>query len=615
MLDQRGAGGNASATEAILKYIMTNSEISSIRNEEGEDGRRVTKQVFAEASHAIIALGNHPWLLCQLLSDALKSRFGIKQVDEGEEAKTQVRDMMFAALRESVSDDASSPARTLRCELQTQAALFHEAAAMIGAGVLAPVTTWMAGVVPPFVCKWLMDRGHPQPELRDVGERLVCLAKVKCLQDAIYVTFVAPGAPFRDAPYDPSQMKALDPLLFLTVEHVVNAMGEHAEQFVNPHERSILRALQHIWNNQNSHAFWAAEREGDDADDGDCTYARFDIKGAAKPAFGGSEWGAVSVGPMRFVSLAQKVHDYLRALDEPGLHLPSVDDICYYLNSLCGRTRECHTWSKARIGSRSGAKKPRSPREPGVVEYEVYRDGEASRKNRDLARAVRNLDAFGLVIQADLVHGIVPPPHTAILAEAIKDCLTRRHQRERRVLFCHNVEHPSVYDVIECARAPDDAPLLEIPQPEADVFRMSDVLVIEEDLDAAALRIRNQQLHSCDDNVSIAADDDRDGEVLAFFGSPAAKKRSVASDVDAMFAQLSAPSARDDGFDASLRTLPDGEVHLSSLSDAEYKAVAHDPGVAAERWRLRKPYAVNISYPADVNLRISVNKRGTSEIH
>lgn len=594
MLGQNSHYNTSSGMEAKIKYITSRAEVSALRNEDDGTGKRITKHVFAEASHSLILLNNIKMLRSKAISDAIDSRFLVREVSESEGAKVDVMDMMYAALREGSSSVKSGEVSDLRRELWSQAALAFEAGAMIGSGVLQPITDWVAGVMLPFLSEYLEERGHDGKQIRNV-ERVVNFARVRCLQDAVYTTFFAPGAEFRGVPYDPSQMKALDHKLVISVQHLVSSIGEQADLILNPHEKPVVEALGKIWWKQPSHLFWAS---GVDGDQDDCTYLRFELKGSDRGNFGGREWREEESGPAKYLPLANAISRLILAEDETGQHSPSVDEICLFLDSLCRRTASCRQWKKRPVGTGGGeSARPLEPNNEANT-FEVTRLGESSRKVRDLAHFVNKNGATAIAIQADYLCHPSKKTHTEILADGIKECLSRRGQSPRRLLFCPNYDHPSVYDVIDVPGGTERSPLLKVRKPPVGDGSGPFALAIEEDLDVIAHRIRNEALFVTEAPVSLSDPVDDGEEPLLFFSTRIRDFRIAAEDAADMFAELSLPSEVDFSFDDKTRAFGgEGEVHLSSLSESDYRTIARVPAVANELFNLKWPYERPVDYP------------------
>jgi hypothetical protein len=609
MLDQKQGSGKASSYEALLKFILSESMIRSLRNAENPDGPgRIMESVNAEFSHCFIFLGNLKWILSRLMAQALRSRIHHKDINENCDSTLVVKDSCNGEFRTGRHQQDGAKTLPFRQELWRQSAIFFEVTKLIHCGGLTPPTTWMIGVILPYIDEWLAANSYPQYAIRD-AERIANLATIKCIQDAIYRLFIRKGAKYANVPYDVNKLKELDPMLTISVQHVVNTLGEQADLICHPHEKNIVWALEEIWKRQATMTFWTE----------DVTYMRIDLQGRETRGDDGSRFDIDASCSMQFVSLAFKICHFLRARQGEGVPVPSPDTVCDFLNSLCERTARCNTWSKVPIEDGSSStldpneERPHNPSEARRAEtgiqYKAKRNGNETRAVRQLAYVLNKHNVTSLAIQADYLREQQRKSHTEILGRAIKDCLAHRHQSARKLIFAPDDDHPILYSVLDCPEASDSAPVLSVF--EAIVLSengapIQEELKITNDLDVLAVEKRNKDLYINPKPLQRIPYNGRDenGEVdqeppPSFFNQPLSITTGFSDDRErlAMLDHYD-PHLPDDDFDEASYCLLDGTPHLENLPRSQYKLWANIPEVDSNLYYQQTNFEDHV-YPDD----------------
>lgn len=452
MLDRNSQGSQ----EAIIKFVMSTCTASSIRNvEDVDNGGRKREKVYVEMSHCFIFCGNLEWLRCSIVGPAMKTRVHIKEVDEGKRATTQIQDAILNSLL--TGKDVSSPeALQFKEVLAAESCLFFEAAKLIGTGALKRPTTFTASIVLHHLQKWMDKRQYPCDQVRDSG-RLISLARIKCLQNAIYDLFFV--GKYKDTPYSVEQMKDLEPLLYLKTEHVLNALGEQADLFYNPHENAIMRALYKHWKAKEDLDFWGEGKETRNEkvnmifDDGEEREVQIKEEEIAYMRFHISSQDATSnfeireTNAMAFKLLGEAVRRIMKESNNDGEVVPTVDSICDYLHSITQRQALCRTWTKSTWGQPGEGDFPPSP--DASVVGKVERNGKETETERKLALYGTSGAKKYLLVQIDQMRAEKDMRNTHILMKWANDFLKIAKLGERKIPFCPNPTLPGLYDMVE----------------------------------------------------------------------------------------------------------------------------------------------------------------------
>jgi len=589
-------GANNTASDAILKSILTTCMISAIRNVEDplNQGKRKREEINTEFSHCFIFLANIEWLLSSCISQPMLTRLRVIPVNERTEALKEINLMQYHSLREADALHEVGITLQLTDELQAHSAIFFETCCLIACGALRKPTTFVVGVVLQYLDEWLKKRNYRTDGVRDTA-RIARLASIKCIQDAIYRLFFRQGAKYYDKRFETAQLLELDRMLVVNLEHTINSIGEQADLIINPYEYSILKALGTIWKNQRTSSFWCS---APGANENDATYMRFLVDNASNTQ---------STSPTRFSKLAHEVSRCIHTLGEKDEFAPSPDAVCYYLHGLCTQKQPCRAWKRsgrAQIGTTPSTMPYRANvvGADNVVQESVQREGEETRKVRPIALQISDLNTFSIGIQADIFLIGNRHQHLEVLKEAIKDLLSHAKQRGRRILFCHSRKNPSFYDILDIPESREDAPTLKIK--ETIINRTSfrsparKVLIIDDDIDLMALRRRNNELFV--NAQPISSLDIVDDTVLCFFGKELYSTGKVYSKEDVFnLLQEETDENGDIDFNRSDFDLDNGENHCDSIGSAAYKLLQPDSLVDNDFF-VRRVKPQFYSYPKDL---------------
>jgi hypothetical protein len=247
-LIQEDSKSSTSDRERQFKEIFTSNRNRTRRLMRQEDG--TFRQEFTDSECISVYFFCSNLNIYSMMSDAFRSRIHLIYFEE--RAKLNERNIMELKLAEVMltPQEKGNQARTCK-EYHLLDALFMEVERLIFLEVLTDVSMHVAMVVLLVMNNRLkqvsMDRAHPRDYVRTL-----LLSRANCILDTLIHTFFLPTSKFYGKPINPHNFLYLDRRLFCTTEHVVAAIGEQLDQYVDKTEATIIKAIQKMFNSSSN---------------------------------------------------------------------------------------------------------------------------------------------------------------------------------------------------------------------------------------------------------------------------------------------------------------------------------------------------------------------------
>jgi hypothetical protein len=428
-LIQEDSKSSTSDRERQFKEIFTSNRNRTRRLMRQEDG--TFRQEFTDSECISVYFFCSNLNIYSMMSDAFRSRIHLIYFEE--RAKINERSIMELKLAEVMLSPAEKGDQARRCkEYHLLDALFMEVERLIFLDVLTDVSMHVAMVILLIMNNRLkqagMDRAHPRDYVRTL-----LLSRANCILDALIHTFFLPTSKFYGKPIDPHTFLYLDRRLFCTTEHVIAAIGEQLDQYVDPTEKTIILGIRHMFNtNSNKHSLFQVNMVlgPDPKEPGkmantlqtDPTYIRFRKS---------KNWSSFC-------------NDITVATKSLG-----IDDVVFTASEHTV-SKTLDAWKKRTISSKSYRLDPKSQNKG-----EVIVDTESEEANMVICKE----DAYAVFFH----YGFIFNQHRAdgrdTIVNIIKDIFTKDEQRNipHRFIFDNDVNHPYIRNIIETGMDGDES--------------------------------------------------------------------------------------------------------------------------------------------------------------
>ena len=131
-------------------------------------------------------------------------------------------------------------------EAQLIQAVMYELWKLIEVRVIEVPSIHVANIMLLMMVNELSRRGIQKAHARDVV-RTVLLSRIKCMLDAICTTFFFKGSKYYQKTIELPHLLELERKLFVTDQHVVSAVGEQIDLYVDPSESVVLDCIRAYW--------------------------------------------------------------------------------------------------------------------------------------------------------------------------------------------------------------------------------------------------------------------------------------------------------------------------------------------------------------------------------
>lgn len=516
LIDQNDFGG--SDEERMFKMLLTTNKVQvQVFDKDPDTGRRVTKTTYAEWIGVFFGSCNIKNLQTSIISHSMGRRWHIVSVSEVENGHRSLAETRLTELLKTVKEDASRAAYDKRFHLMQ--AVFFETSKLIYCQALTDVSLHTAAIVMLMVSAWLGQNGYPEPTTGQI-DRIMMLARINCIRDAIERTWFNKGAPYEGKSIELDQFKYLDRLLFCSVRHIVRAIGEAPDVIVDPLEGDIRKAMgilhkQEAQRNVMQYDYRILE---------DYTIDENGVKKTKRVDNPSYLWFYLSGGGRKFHSLAHKIKIVMEA--EKMDIVPSEDAIELRVRKWCDRNFEASDWVLEKLPNKHH-QLTQVPDTKKVRRAAFTDEGSNSRRLLVHIEFIRNDSGKNRQFEK----------HIEVLKIALKYVLNRKYQIPRRLVFCQHPKVPKLLEIIDFEGETESSKLICLPQTnkmseedakclgEASKFcdssRKKSYFTLMEDLDLYGLRKRNEELSITDipvipesltENPLAIADDEEDEE-------------------------------------------------------------------------------------------------------
>jgi hypothetical protein len=499
LIDKSDRGG--SDEERMFKQLLTTNKVAvQVFDKDLDTGKRITKTTYAEWIGVFFGSCNLIDLQTRVLSTSMGRRWqvvSVSEVDSGQRSLTETR---LTELLKTVKEDANRAEFDKRFHVMQ--ALFFETSKLIYCKALTDVSLHTAALIMLNVSSWLGQNGYPEPNTAQV-DRIMMLARINTICDALARTFFYKGAPYEGKPIQLEHLKSLDRLLFCSVRHIVRAIGEAADVLVDPLERDIRKAMGILHEQESEgNAMLYAYKMTDDYIMDENGVKKYETK--QNPSY---LWFYLTSKGPPFRALAQKIKNIM-ATEKMNI-VPSEDAIELRLTKWCSRTFEASEWTL----ESDGRKNP------------VLRELPGTRIKRSVAYTSEGKSSKRLLIHAEFIRPETMKlkfnqygtkkntefkQHTEVLKDALRSVLNRKYQIPRRLVFCQDQQKPDLLEILEIEGGTENSKLISVPQTNRmskeaakclgdaskfyDTARKKSFFTLLEDLDLYGLQKRNDEL-------------------------------------------------------------------------------------------------------------------------
>ena len=115
---------------------------------------------------------------------------------------------------------------------------------------LAKISNDVALIMLNYITRRLVALGYREPNPRML-KRVITSARLNCMLDAFEKLFFAKGAKYNGKGIKIDYMKDLDPLLYITSDHLIAAVGELIDFFIDPVEPIVKKAIKTMFGAEN----------------------------------------------------------------------------------------------------------------------------------------------------------------------------------------------------------------------------------------------------------------------------------------------------------------------------------------------------------------------------
>lgn len=223
--------------------MLSNNKVCAKLLHIDEDGRRSTKITYSECITVFFGSTNSDF---SCMSTAMRRRWHLGHFDERFGVNRAIIELELMSL---ILNDSEKSFRTkLNREHHLLQALVFEVEKLIHCRGLTNVSMHVAMVIILYLSNEMHVNNMPEPN-PSMFTRVLILARINCILDAIDNTFFTKGAKFAGKPIEVWMLKHLDRKLYCTAQHVVSALGETIELMIDPSELIVRRCLKYMHQN------------------------------------------------------------------------------------------------------------------------------------------------------------------------------------------------------------------------------------------------------------------------------------------------------------------------------------------------------------------------------
>lgn len=243
-----------------MKEIITSNELHFRVLKMDANGNRTSIVHSVICPTVFFGASNHP--LRDMMSPAAYSRWQLCFTDlEGQGDADRVQ--QYKAYEDMSTNQQMSKKDDIILESQVLQLMMMELEKLIQCRIIEAPTLDAANLFMILFIKELKKSGIDMAKTRDVV-RTILLARIKCMIDAIQSTFFFPGGKHYGKEIQPWHFLDLEPLLFVTTQHIVSAIGEQIDLFYDSYESQVLNFFRLEWAYRRTHKTdWTFLRSGD----------------------------------------------------------------------------------------------------------------------------------------------------------------------------------------------------------------------------------------------------------------------------------------------------------------------------------------------------------------
>jgi len=470
----------ASALKDLLTTGMVNATVLAI---DPDTHVRKTLQIRQQHIHAFTASCNIQNFL-SVIDPAIATRFHIKHYSENTGLDDQMLIMRLDELLQSKDIDINIT-HIIRFHQTLQSMIFH-IFNLIYCEALTSVSLHIVGVFIPFLCRYLTKKGYPSITHR-ILETTIYYTQIEVIRDALLTTFFEKGCQFEYKSITVDDFKLLDRKLYCNLKHIVNAVFDRSDLFIDPFEYQLRYTLKQLYLNrdmsrQRVQHDWSFNREqSDKVFVEDPTYSVLPFQ--------------------KFDDLISNILHAMTLSKQKFAIIPSADVIKDRLRKWQTRTVEGPTYIHD----------PNRPDTivafgPSIPNRKVARIEYKKQKTGGFLKIYRGF----LLPEVDGMYPIEKPKD--VLTTALLEFMKHKHQQTRTLTVGTNLETPSCVDILNIPTPSPDAPELiinryisedidesiiytytNLPIPTTNDIVEGETLVV--DIDLYALQERNKVLH------------------------------------------------------------------------------------------------------------------------
>lgn len=226
----------------LFKERLERQETTARRNEKDPlSGKRYTKESRTERISVFFGSSNED--LESILLPAMRSRIHLVSFEDN----IYFKNISALGVMESIlSSSDRSVAKSLEFESMLIQALFFDIEKMILCRIIANPSCHVASVMLMLIREHLTHQGVNKAIARDIV-RTQILSRLHCIMNAIVTTFFFPGGKHYQKKIEPIMFLDIEPMLYVTVQDVVRAVGEQIDLYVDETEANVLRIIRSFY--------------------------------------------------------------------------------------------------------------------------------------------------------------------------------------------------------------------------------------------------------------------------------------------------------------------------------------------------------------------------------
>lgn len=226
--------------ERAFKERLTSHTVTSRRLVKDEDGHFYQKTTISECIACFIFNTNAP--IWKYMSGAFCSRFMLILLEDETDEKHLMLELKISELvQKSDAQTNIEYYRYKRTHMVWQALVYH-VEKLIHLGGLTDVTMEPGLIFMLHVEREMTKYGMKVPESRAIVRTMI-IARINVIMDAIRHLFFTERGKFNNMKIDVNMLKHLDRLLVCNSHHIVSAIGETIDQFVDDTGELARRAI------------------------------------------------------------------------------------------------------------------------------------------------------------------------------------------------------------------------------------------------------------------------------------------------------------------------------------------------------------------------------------